>query len=327
MNQEYRRIEMEDVTDRLKFEEERLGAMKQVELPQTDMPGNVVKIEEGILKNTKRLLPEVIRKIKPLISRQPYQRVVLSVCGGSGAGKTSVAYLLSWYFNQTGVGSYVLSGDNYPRRIPKYNDGERLWIFRENGIRQMIEDGVYTREHALLVQHWQEMEDDANFAYVSEHPWFSSYLEGGRKGLEGYLGTEREQDFQMVSDIVAAFRDGAEKIWLKRMGREETQLWYESVDFSKTHILIIEWTHGNSDKIQGVDLPILLNSTPLETLEYRKARNRDKGIDSPFTAMVLEIEQRKLENQAKKAGIILSKAGELLNYEEYCKVMKESGVK
>ena len=108
------------------------------------------------------------------------------------------------------------------------------------------------------------------------------------------------------------------------MGRDDTELWYDKVDFSNANILIIEWTHGNSDNFIGVDVPILLNSTPQETLEHRRARNRDGGTDSSFTTMVLEIEQGMLESQAHKAKFILSKAGELLSYEEFQKRMNES---
>ena len=91
-------------------------------------------------------------------------------------------------------------------------------------------------------------------------------------------------------------------------------------------MLIIEWTHGNSDKYIGVDIPILLNSTPQETLEHRRSRNRDGAVDSPFVTMVLEIEQRQLEAQAHKAQIIVSKSGELLTYSQYRKQMAEGGI-
>ena len=101
------------------------------------------------------------------------------------------------------------------------------------------------------------------------------------------------------------------------MGRTPLDLWYDRVDFSDKHVLIIEWTHGNSDRYVGVDIPILLNSTPQETLEHRRSRNRDGAVDSPFTTMVLEIEQRQLESQAHKAQIIVSKQGEVLSYAQY----------
>ena len=68
---------------------------------------------------------------------------------------------------------------------------------------------------------------------------------------------------------------------------------------------MIEWTHGNSDNYKGVDIPVLLNSTPQETLAQRRARNRDGATDSPFNMMVLELEQAMLEHQAPKAKITI----------------------
>ena len=112
-----------------------------------------------------------------------------------------------------------------------------------------------------------------------------------------------------------------EKRFIKRMGREETELWYDPVDFSDKNIMIIEWTHGNNHNLQGVDIPVMLNSTPQETLEHRKSRNRDGATDSSFTTMVLEIEQEMLISQAPKAKLIMSKSGEILTYRDFVKIM------
>jgi glycosidase len=101
------------------------------------------------------------------------------------------------------------------------------------------------------------------------------------------------------------------------MGRAEGELWYDTVDLSGVQVLIVEWTHGNNDLLTGVDIPILLNSTPEETLAHRRARARDGATDSPFTMMVLALEQAKLHSQAHKARIIVSKSGEPLDYAEY----------
>ena len=56
-------------------------------------------------------------------------------------------------------------------------------------------------------------------------------------------------------------------------------------------------------------------------MAHRRARSRDKGVDSPFTTMVLELEQIKLVRQAHKAKIIVTKGGELISYAEFCKQM------
>ena len=110
-----------------------------------------------------------------------------------------------------------------------------------------------------------------------------------------------------------AFKSGEDRIYLKRMGRSEDERWYDEVDFSDTGVLIIEWTHGGNRNIEGIDIPVLLNSTPEETREHRRLRARDGKTDSAFTTMVLEIEQMELDDRASSAAIIMSKAGEFLD--------------
>lgn len=148
------------------------------------------------------------------------------------------------------------------------------------------------------------------------------YEEGGKDDLTSYLGSEQEIDFALVDKIIKSFKNGDKTVSLKRMGRTEQELWFDDVDMTNTQVLIIEWTHSNSDCFEGVDIPILLNSTPQETLEHRKRRNRDGAVDSPFTTMVLEIEQELLKKQAHKAQIIVSKQGELISYQKYCELME-----
>jgi hypothetical protein len=107
------------------------------------------------------------------------------------------------------------------------------------------------------------------------------------------------------------YGDGKDALWLKRMGRDEAALWYDKVDMKDKKILILEWTHGLSEHLKYVDIPIMLTSTPEETLNYRLERGRDHGIDSPFTTIVLNLEQAILDSQASRAAIILSKDGEI----------------
>ena len=145
---------------------------------------------------------------------------------------------------------------------------------------------------------------------------------GGREALDAYLGSQQEIDFDLVSSILAKFKAGESPISLKRMGRTPEELWFDEVDFTDISVLILEWTHGNSDNVIGVDIPILLNSTPAETLEHRRKRARDKGVDSPFTTMVLELEQTKLHAQAHKAKIIVTKAGDIISFDTYLKLME-----
>ncbi|MBR4670721.1 MAG: adenylylsulfate kinase [Butyrivibrio sp.] len=244
-------------------------------IPHGDMPGDKVEINEGHIKKANIIFPKLLQLLEEEANKGK-EKVVITVCGGSGVGKSEIASILSYYLTKGGIKSYTLSGDNYPRRIPMHNDAERLRVYEELG----------------------------------------------REGLEDYLGSDKEIDFAEIEKIALDFKAGEKNISLKRMGRKEDELWHEVVDFSDTDVLIIEWTHGNSDNYKGVDIPILLNSTPKETLEHRRARNRDGATDSPFTTMVLEIEQGMIKNQAHKAKIIVSKQGEILSFDEYTKLME-----
>ena len=284
------------------------------EIPHGDMPGDKVQIGPDHIAKANTIFPELAK----LAGEEAKNgRIVIAVCGGSGVGKSEIASLLSHYFRCAGVGSYTLSGDNYPRRIPMYNDAERLRIFRAAGLRGLVDGGVYTEAvKEALPELWQQ-ETDAEPKLTAEYPWLAQYQQAGRAALAQYLGTDAEQDYEELSAILAAFHNGADRIWLKRMGRTEDARWYDNVDFSDTNVLIIEWTHGNSDLLKGVDIPVLLNSTPEQTRAHRRARSRDGKTDSAFTTMILEIEQAELDSCAHKAKIIIAKTGERLSFDKY----------
>ena len=73
--------------------------------------------------------------------------------------------------------------------------------------------------------------------------------------------------------------------------------------------MLLEWTHGGSDDLHGVDLSVFLESSPEETKERRIRRNRDENAASPFICRAVELEQEKLEVQRKNAGLIVGKNG------------------
>lgn len=290
-------------------------------IPKGDMPGDKVRIAPRHIRKAQIIFPKLLELLIPVLEENPYQRAVVVVCGGSGVGKSEIASVISYYLDRMGLGSYTLSGDNYPHRIPKYNDAERLRVFRKSGIDGLIASGQYTKEKYAILKELQENDNDSNPEFVSRYQWLSVYQLAGWNGLRNYLGTTNEIDFKELTGIISRFKNGESRIFLKRMGREETELWYDPVDFSDKNVMIIEWTHGNNHNLQGVDIPILLNSTPRETLEHRRSRNRDGATDSPFTTMVLAIEQDMLISQAPKAKLILSKSGEILAYKDFVKLM------
>lgn len=193
--------------------------------------------------------------------KQEHERLVISLFGGSGSGKTTIAGALQQYLLNDGIGCFLLGGDDYPHRIPKRNDEERLRIFEESG-----EDG-----------------------------------------LRDYLGTPQEIDFDRINEVLADFHAGKNTITLRHMGREGGEIFSEETSFEGIRVLIVEWTHGGSEYLEGVDLPIFLESSPEETRERRIRRNRDANAASPFINMVVELEGEKLKRQRNRAKLIVGK--------------------
>lgn len=239
------------------------------EVATGDMPGDSVQIGGTHLAKARALFPALWRLLESRLADGG--RVVVAVAGGSGVGKSEIGSLLAHGLKASGIGAYVMSGDNYPRRIPADNDAERLRIYRA----------------------------------------------GGRAALDAYLGSDAEIAFEEVDAILAAFHAGADALTLKRMGRSAGELWYEAVDVSGVQVIVLEWTHGLSPNLHGVDIGVLLHSTPAETLAHRRARARDGAVDSPFTTMVLQLEQAKLHTAAASASLIVSSGAELLDHTAY----------
>jgi hypothetical protein len=290
-------------------------------IPTGDMPGDKVQITQQHVDKARVVFPRLWELLEPLLDASPHHRAVVAVHGGSGVGKSEIGSLLSHYLNDRGIGTYIMSGDNYPHRVPRTNDAERLRIFRRGGLRGLVDGGLYDDDVRAHLANLQALDLDADRGRVPDHRWLATYQKAGRRALAGYLGTQNEIDLDEVDRILALFRDGAPRLQLKRMGRAAGDVWYETVDMTGTRVIILEWTHGNNDNVKGVDIPILLNSTPEETLAHRRSRARDGATDSPFTTTVLELEQALLHSQAGRAQIIVSESGELIDYDTYLKQM------
>ena len=278
------------------------------DMPHGDMPGDKVIISDALIPHAQTLFRLLIKAMK----NKGDEKYVISIFGGSGSGKSVTTSLLTYYLNNAGIRAYALSGDNYPRRIPEYNDAERVSIFRSEGLKGLIRENAYSKEVQEVLSDLWKKETDSDPKEAEAYPWLSIYQRYGREGLKGYLGEAKEQDFDQINEVLAAFKRGDEKIWMKRMGRTEDARWYDLIDFSDTDVLLLEWTHSGSDQVKGVDISICLRSTPEETKAYRLFRARDGKADSAFVTMVLEIEQEKLDRRMENADIILSKEGKVL---------------
>ena len=97
----------------------------------TDMPGDYISIHPQQRVIVKNILENSLEEIKKIISRQ--KRLVISIFGGSGSGKSGVAFLLSEQLKEAGIENLVISGDNYPRLIPTENDARRENIYHTDG--------------------------------------------------------------------------------------------------------------------------------------------------------------------------------------------------
>ncbi len=279
-----------------------------------DMPGDKIQINQSHIDKANTVFPHLLQELESMSG----QRLVVSVYGGSGVGKSELGSVLGHYCNEQGYPAYILSGDNYPHRVPQFNDNERMTVFRNAGLNALARISEFSNDRMeKLQQLWPEMEDFNPTAIVDEEStWMNVYFDAGKTGLMSYLGSENETDFSMVNHIINSFKSGEDTINLKRMGRTSDDIRFEAVDFSGVQVLIIEWTHGNNPLLEGVDFPIFLFSTPAETLAHRLARGRDKNTDSPFIRLVLEIEQEKLISQARTAKLIVAKDGNLISVAE-----------
>lgn len=93
-----------------------------------DMPGDKVKIDDSHIKRANEIFSYLINNVDNFNNK-----IVISIFGGSGVGKSEVGSLIAHYFKLEGHGAYVLSGDNYPHRIPEENDKERLIRYEAQG--------------------------------------------------------------------------------------------------------------------------------------------------------------------------------------------------
>lgn len=257
------------------------------------------------IRNAERLFPLILEKTE----ERKEKKTIISVSGGSGVGKTGMAFLLQNMFEKQGKKSLIISGDNYPHRIPMYNDAERIARFRMSGLNGLITERLYTDEVKEKLLELQKAGRDAE--EQEDMQWLSIYQKYGDKALTDYLGTDQELDYETVSNLLMQFHGGTSQLMLRHMGRTPDEIWYDRMDVSDTDILILEWTHGNSACLQGVDVSVVLISTPEETLENRKKRNRDTAIDSPFVARVLSIEQKKINDGLDRADIIQDMHGRI----------------
>ena len=92
---------------------------------------------------------------------------------------------------------------------------------------------------------------------------------------------------------------------------EADEIWYEQTDLTGVQVLLLEWTHGGSEYLEGVDISVYLDSSPEETQARRIRRGRDENAASAFIQLVVSIEGKKLQEQAKQADVSVGKDGHI----------------
>ena len=63
------------------------------DIPHGDMPGDKVEIGESHIEKAKTIFPELVKLVKEVVENRDSQRAVITVCGGSGVGKSELASL------------------------------------------------------------------------------------------------------------------------------------------------------------------------------------------------------------------------------------------
>ena len=263
-----------------------------------------------LLKNGNKTTVLKTQKILDFITEQSEKkpagsRAIVALSGGSGSGKTTVAEELRKMLFEKNKKALVVHGDEYAIRIPLYNDAERISLFRNAGLKALLESGEYTSERAAKIQKWQNDFIDASVELCEENAWYKQYLSAGRAALEKYLGTEEELDFESLQKFIDDYKSGKPKSFIRILGRKEGVLHYEETDLEDIDVVILEWTHGGNPVLTGIDWKIFLEGTPEQTVTYRCSRNKDPNADSAFVAMVLDIEQAKIKEYAKNASLVV----------------------
>ena len=140
-----------------------------------DMPGDTVRITAPVCRRVEKLLPHLAAKLEEKYGEYIPAKLVIAISGGSGSGKTSGAVALREALAQVGLTGYVISGDNYPRRVPEHNDEERLAIFRSVGLKALLAAGAYTPERFAALQSLQKAGTDSDPQQCEAYPWLHIY--------------------------------------------------------------------------------------------------------------------------------------------------------
>jgi uridine kinase len=113
-----------------------------------------------------------------------------------------------------------------------------------------------------------------------------------------------EVDMALLATHVAAFRDGRTDVPVPRVDYPANCFVTEHVDFSPLRALVVEGTYVL--QLDAIDVGIFHDATHADTLERRRARNRD--IDAPIMDHILRIEHAIISPQAQVAHVLVDRS-------------------
>ncbi|RLW69578.1 MAG: hypothetical protein B6D68_01915, partial [spirochete symbiont of Stewartia floridana] len=91
----------------------KLDELAENDWPQSgDMPGDKIRIDDSHIHRAGLIFPH----LESFLRSRHSAKTLVSVFGGSGAGKSEIGSLLAQYCRRAGFTPYLLSGDNYPFR-------------------------------------------------------------------------------------------------------------------------------------------------------------------------------------------------------------------
>lgn len=116
-----------------------------------------------------------------------------------------------------------------------------------------------------------------------------------------------EVQMDLISDQIRAFRTGDAAVTAPVVDYAGNRFLTQLLDFSATDVLIVEGTFALF--LDDTDVRIFLEATHEDSAERRRARNRD--IDAPIIATILDIEHRIIAPQIERADIVISRTYEI----------------
>jgi len=102
-------------------------------LPDNILSGDMPRDKPVLSKELKKKAQRIFGHLSSYLDRTNKAKLIITVFGGSGSGKTALATYLAHCLSVNDIACRVLAGDNYPHLIPQQNDQRRREVYEEYG--------------------------------------------------------------------------------------------------------------------------------------------------------------------------------------------------